>query len=424
MDILEIIDKKRLGKELTRDELFYSIDGFVQGQIPDYQMSSFLMAICINGMTEEEIFSLTDIMLHSGEVVDLSFIPGTKVDKHSTGGIGDKTTLVLAPLVSSLGVFISKMSGKGLGYTGGTIDKLASIDGLQTSISKEDLEKQIQNIGVVIAAQTGNLVPADKKLYALRDVSGTTSSIPLIATSIMSKKLASGADKFVIDVKVGNGALMKNLEDARKLATLMVKIGNQYGKKTICLLSAMDEPLGLAVGNGLEVQEAIDTLRGKGPKDLENLVLHLGSYMVHLASGMEIEDAKTQLLQKLYDGSAYNKFLELVKWQHGDVNHIAISSQTKEFISTEMGYIKKVDAEIIGKYVHDLGAGRKKEGDTIDYGVGIVLHKKVGDFVKKGESLATIYYTTNIDFAILKEAFVITEQVVSSPQLLYEIITF
>lgn len=422
MEMLEIIDKKRLGKELTKEELSYCINGFVKGDIPDYQMSSFLMAICIQEMSEKEVFALTDIMLHSGDIIDLSFISGSKVDKHSTGGIGDKTTLVLAPLVSSVGVFVSKMSGRGLGYTGGTIDKLEAIDGFQTAISKEELQRQIQNIGVAVASQTGNLVPADKKLYALRDVSGTTSSFSLIAASIMSKKLASGADKLVIDVKVGSGALMKCLEDARKLAHLMVKIGNHYGKKTICVLSSMDQPLGFAIGNGLEVQEAISTLKGCGPSDLEELVLTLGSYMVHLAKGDSLEGAREGLQAKLKDGSAYRKFLEMVTFQHGNISNIAVSSKTTELYSEKSGYVEKVDAAMVGKFVHSLGAGRKVEGDKIDYGVGVVLHKKVGDFVQKGDSLATIYYNSSYDVSLLKEAFQLRESVVSLPILLYEVI--
>lgn len=424
MDILEIIDKKRLGKKLTKEELHYSIDAFVKGEIADYQMSSLLMAICIQGMSEEEIFALTDIMLHSGDTVDLSFVDGTKVDKHSTGGIGDKTTLVLAPLVASLGIPISKMSGRGLGYTGGTIDKLESISGFQTSLSKEAFAQQVKSIGVAIASQTGNLVPADKKLYALRDVSGTTSSIPLIAASIMSKKLASGADDFVIDVKVGSGALLKSIEEARELAHLMVKIGNQYHKKTICILSAMDQPLGLSVGNGLEVQEAVDTLCGKGAADLENLVLTLGSYMVFLAKGLSLENAKKALYENLHNGKAYTKFLEMVSFQHGDIHNISISTKTRNFVSSKTGYIEKIDAQCIGKYVHSLGAGRKIEIDAIDYGVGLLLHKKVGDFVEKGEPLATIYYSHDVDTAILENAFVISEEPVLKPTLLYEVISF
>lgn len=422
MEMIEIIDKKRLGNVLTKEELFFCVDGFLKGKIPDYQMSSLLMAICINGMVEEEVFALTDIMLHSGDAMDLSFLPGEKIDKHSTGGIGDKTTLVLIPLVASTGVFISKMSGRGLGYTGGTIDKLESIAGFETALSKSHLEKQIGEIGVAIASQTGNLVPADKKLYALRDVSGTTSSIALIAASIMSKKLASGADKFVIDVKVGSGALMKNLEEAQKLANLMVKIGKRYGKETVCLLSAMEQPLGFAVGNGLEVKEAIETLKGKGPKDLEALVLSLGSYMVHLAKGISIEDAKKNLEEKLKDGSGYLKFLEMVKYQHGDIDKIAVSPKVVELRSPDDGYIEKLDAEVVGKYVHSLGAGRKTETDKIDYGVGIVLHKKIGDLVEKNETLATIYYNEKLqDLSFLERAFQIKKQKVEMPVLLYEV---
>ena len=310
MNIVEIINKKRLKQALTENEIKYVVKGYVDGLIKDYQMSSLLMAICLNGMNESEVFALTEAMLHSGDILDLSEIEGKKIDKHSTGGVGDKTTLILGPLVSSLGVNIAKMSGRGLGHTGGTIDKLESIPGFSTNMSFERFQNQVNDIHFALVGQMGNLVPADKKIYALRDVTGTVESIPLIASSIMSKKLASGADKIVIDVKVGEGALAKTLEEARTLATLRVKIGKQANKEVICVLSNMDEPLGTHIGNALEVQEAIEFLKGNYQKDVYNLVITLGTLMVQLGLDVEEDAAKKMLEKNIKNGQAYQKFLE------------------------------------------------------------------------------------------------------------------
>ena len=320
--MLDIIDKKRLGESLTKEEIEYVVKEYTNGNIPDYQMSALLMAICLNGMNEEETINLTDSFINSGEVIDTSNIKGVIVDKHSTGGVGDKTTLVLAPLLATLGYKVLKMSGRGLGFTGGTIDKLEAIQGYQVEEPFEKVEEEINSIGLAVISQTKNLVPADKKIYALRDVTSTVSSIPLIASSIMSKKIASGASTIVIDVKVGNGALLKNIEDARTLAKLMIKIGHSYQRKIICVLTNMDEPLGLAIGNSNEVLEAIDALNGKGPKDLMDLVKVLVSEILMANENISIEDAYAKIDEKINNKEAYNKFLEMVKYQGGDINSI------------------------------------------------------------------------------------------------------
>lgn len=419
-DILEIIEKKEQGLELTKGEIDYAIMGYVNDEIPDYQISSLLMAIKLKGMSDKEIIDLTDVMLHSGEILELGF---DSVDKHSTGGVGDKTTIVLAPLVAALGVKVAKMSGRGLGHTGGTIDKLESINGFETSMSLEELKNQVDEIGVALVGQMGNLCPADKKLYALRDVTGTVDSIPLIASSIMSKKLASGASKIVIDLKVGNGALMTNIEDARELARVMVKIGHLNGKETICVLTNMDEPLGYAVGNSLEILESIETLKGKGPSDLNDLVINLGALMVSLDKKMPVEDALEYVETTLKNNAGYEKFEEMVKYQHGNIDDIPVSKNTMEIVSKESGYIKSIDALKIGELARKLGAGRKTKEDVIDPGVGFVLHKKVSDKVEKGESLATVYYNEKlIPEADVFDCFEFSNMEVSKPTLIYEII--
>lgn len=419
-DILEIIEKKCSGNELTKAEIEFAVMGYVNDEIPDYQMSSLLMAIKLKGMTDKEVIDLTDVMLHSGDVLELGF---DSVDKHSTGGVGDKTTIVLAPLVGALGVKVAKMSGRGLGHTGGTIDKLESISGFETSMSLEDLKDQVSEIGVALVGQMGNLCPADKKIYALRDVSGTVGSIPLIASSIMSKKLASGASKIVIDLKVGNGALMTNIEDARELARLMVKIGNLFGRKTICVLTNMNEPLGFAVGNSLEVLESIETLKGNGPSDLNDLVINLGSLMLSLDKNMETLEAIEYVENALKNNSGYEKLLEVVKYQHGDIDKISVSNNIKEIVSPKSGYIKSINALKIGELARKLGAGRKTKDDVIDPGVGFVLHKKVSDKVEAGESLATVYYNDKIiPEADVLDCFEFSNMEVSKPTLIYEII--
>ena len=321
-NMLNIINKKRLGQILTKEEINYVVEKYVSGEIPDYQMSALLMAICINDMTDEETFNLTDAMINSGETLDLSGIQGSIVDKHSTGGVGDKTTLILAPIVASCGVKVCKMSGRGLGHTGGTIDKLESINGFNVNLSIEDAIKEVNKVGAVIVSQTGNLVPADKKIYALRDVSGTVESIPLIASSIMSKKIASGASSIVIDLKVGNGALIKNLEDAKHLSDLMIKIGKKYNRKVVCVLTNMDKPLGTSIGNALEVKEALEFLNGNRNKDLEEIIYKLASLMVSLGKNVSEEIALKEVKEKLNNKEALSKFYEIVKNQGGNIDDL------------------------------------------------------------------------------------------------------
>ena len=394
--ILEIINKKRLGKELSYKELDYFFNGYLNGDIADYQMSSLLMAICINGMTDEEIFALTKIFIDSGDILDFSDIPGIKVDKHSTGGIGDKTTLVIAPIVASLGVPVIKMSGRGLGYTGGTIDKLESIPGYRVDLSDEEIIKQVHDIGVVITGQTACLAPMDKVIYALRDVTGTVSSIPLIASSVMSKKIASGADKILIDIKVGNGALLQTKKDAEKLSDLMKKIGKVYNREVRCIISDMNTPLGKCIGNGLEVLEAIDILKGKEKdNNLYNLCIELSSEMVSMGLNISFDEAKELVIDSIANGSAYSKFTELVKSQNGNIEGIKVSNNTYKIKSKYNGTINKINPLELGKLSLSLGAGKINIKDKIDYGVGIKLNKLVGDTVKKGDVLATLYINNN-----------------------------
>ena len=328
MDILEIIEKKEKNEKLTKEELEFAVKGFLDGTIKDYQMSAFLTEIDLLGLSEEESIDLTNIMLNSGDKIKLDIKP--LADKHSTGGVGDKTTLIVAPLVASLGVNVAKMSGRGLGHTGGTIDKLESIKGFKTEMTLKEFESQVKKIGIALVGQMGNLVPADKKIYALRDVTGTVDSIPLIASSVMSKKLASGADVIVLDLKVGGGALVENLEEAKELGGLMVKIGNMNGKNTACLLTNMDQPLGYAVGNSLEVLESIETLKGNGPEDLNELVIKLSSLMVSLSKNITLEEAKAKVKENLFNGKGYEKFEEWIEAQGGDIATLKVASKTKE----------------------------------------------------------------------------------------------
>lgn len=391
--ILDIINKKRLGKELSYEELDFFFNGYLDGKVADYQMSSLLMAICINGMTDEEIYALTKIFIDSGDVLDFSDIPGIKVDKHSTGGIGDKTTLVIAPIAAACGVPIIKMSGRGLGYTGGTIDKLESIPGYRIDLTDEEIIKQVHEIGIVVTGQTGDLVPMDKVIYALRDVTSTVSSIPLIASSIMSKKIASGADKIIIDIKVGNGALLQTKEDAKKLSSLMKKIGSFYNREVHTIISDMNAPLGYAVGNSLEVLEAIDVLKGKEKDNhFVDLCIELASDMVSMGKNISIEEARDLVLDAIDSKKAYKKFLELVEYQHGDIKEIKVSENTYKIKAEKSGIIKKIDALEVGKLSLNLGAGKVSIKDKIDYTVGVKLNFEVGDVVDKGDVLATIYY--------------------------------
>lgn len=423
MTIIDIITKKRLNEELTRDEIKFFVNGYLDGSIKDYQMSSLLMAIVINGMSDRETIDLTDIMLHSGDVIDLSKIDGIIVDKHSTGGVGDKVTLVLGPLLASLGIKIAKMSGRGLGHTGGTIDKLESIKGFNTKISIDEFIEQVNKINIALVGQTGNLVPADKKIYALRDVTGTVSSIPLIASSIMSKKIASGADIILIDVKVGSGALIKNLDDARKLSNLMVKIGKAYRKPTICIITNMDEPLGYAIGNALEVEEAINTLKGNGPSDLLEVVITLCSIIIGAVKKIPNEEAKNLLFKQLNNGAAYKKFEELVKYQGGDIKSLKVSDKVFSIKSDKSGYISKIDAEALGEIAKLIGAGRNTLEDKIDYEVGLVLNKKVGDKVEKDEELLKVYLKDkDVSMTQILDCFQIDEELSNLPKLILDII--
>lgn len=398
MRMYDIIQHKRDNKELSGEEIQFFVEEYTAGNIPDYQAAALAMAIFFNGMTPEETAALTLAMAHSGDVMDLTPIKGVKVDKHSTGGVGDKTSLVLGPMVAALGVPVAKMSGRGLGHTGGTIDKLESFPGFQTGIPEQEFFDNVNRIGIAIAGQTGNLAPADKKLYALRDVTATVESIPLIASSIMSKKIAAGADVIVLDVKVGSGAFMKDEESAVKLADTMVRIGDAVGKKTMAVVSDMDEPLGYAVGNALEVKEAIDTLAGNGPQDLYELCLELGSHMVAGAGrAHNCEEAKEMLACTIKDGSALRKLAELVEAQGGnpeavyDTELLPKASIEYEYRADTKGYVSRIVCDIVGTSAMVLGGGRENKDSVIDLSVGIILEAKKGAYVHKGDVLARFY---------------------------------
>ncbi len=398
MLMVDVIRKKRDGGKLTKEEIDYFINGYVKGEIPDYQVSALMMAIFYKGMDDEETGELTQAMLHSGEKLDLSAINGFKVDKHSTGGVGDKTSLVLTPMVASLGVPVAKMSGRGLGHTGGTIDKLESFKGFTTSITNEQFINNVNKIGISIMGQTKDLAPADKLLYALRDVTATVDNMSLIASSIMSKKLAAGANGIVLDVKSGSGAFMKTDEDAFELAKKMVAIGKHAGVKAMAVISDMDQPLGRAVGNAIEVKEAIDTLKGNGPEDLVELCLTLGSHMVHMAGkASSVEEAREKLEESIKSGKALDKFADFIEAQGGsrdDVYHpenLPSASKTLEFEASGACYVASIMSEEVGIASLLLGGGRRSKEDVIDLSVGIYLHKKVGDKCEKGEKVATLY---------------------------------
>lgn len=398
MRMYDIIQHKRDNKELSGEEIQFFVKEYTAGNIPDYQAAALAMAIFFNGMTPEETAALTLAMAHSGDVMDLTPIKGVKVDKHSTGGVGDKTSLVLGPMVAALGVPVAKMSGRGLGHTGGTIDKLESFPGFQTGIPEQEFFDNVNRIGIAIAGQTGNLAPADKKLYALRDVTATVESIPLIASSIMSKKIAAGADVIVLDVKVGSGAFMKDEESAVKLADTMVRIGDNVGKKTMAVVSDMDEPLGYAVGNALEVKEAIDTLAGNDPQDLYELCLELGSHMVAGAGkAQNCAEAKEMLAGTIKDGSALRKLAELVEAQGGnpeavyDTELLPKASIEYEYRADTEGYVSRIVCDIVGTSAMVLGGGRENKDSVIDLSVGIVLEAKKGAYVHKGDVLARFY---------------------------------
>lgn len=432
MRMVDIIEKKRDGKELSTQEINFFIEGYTKGDIPDYQASALAMAIFFQDMTDRERTDLTRAMVNSGDTIDLSGIKDIKVDKHSTGGVGDTTTLVLAPLVASLGIPVAKMSGRGLGHTGGTIDKLESVKGFHVELTKEQFINLVNKNKLAVMGQSDNLTPADKKLYALRDVTGTVNSIPLIASSIMSKKIAAGADAIVLDVKTGNGAFMKTEKDAKELAHAMVRIGNHVGRKTIAIISDMSQPLGFAIGNALEVKEAIETLQGKGPQDLTDLVLTLGSQMVILArKAQTAKEARAMLKEAIDSGKAIAKFKEFLQNQGGDASIVDDTTklpQAKyqiELPALKSGYVSRIIADEIGVASMMLGAGRATKEDTIDLAVGLVLHKKVGNKVTEGESLLTIYSNrTNID-EIKQKLYnnIFIENTAKTPQLIHEIIT-
>lgn len=397
MNILDIIAKKRDSKELTKQEIEYFVKEYTVGNITDYQAAALIMAIYIKGMNDREITDLTLAMAHSGEVLDLSCFGENVVDKHSTGGVGDKVSIILLPIIASLGVPVAKMSGRGLGFTGGTVDKMESIPGYKTNISIKDFIEDVKKVGISMIGQTMNLAPADKKIYALRDAISCVENIPLIASSIMSKKIASGANKIVIDVTVGKGAFMKNKEDAQKLAEQMIRIGKLAGREVRCVLTPMDEPLGYAVGNSLEVIEAINFLKGNMPKDLKDVVLELGANMLQLAGkGENIEENKLKMLKNIENGAAFNKFEEMVKNQGGDISYLEDMTKFKKskytiaVVAEEDGIVKEINAEEIGKLACYLGAGRVNKDDKIEPDVGIVLNKKVGDKVMVNDFLAYI----------------------------------
>ncbi|EPH99930.1 pyrimidine-nucleoside phosphorylase [Enterococcus faecalis 13-SD-W-01] len=432
MRMVDLIEKKRNGDRLSKEEIDYIITNYTNGSIPDYQVSALLMAIFYEDMTNEEITNLTLAMAHSGDVIDLSVINGIKVDKHSTGGVGDTTTLILAPLVASVGVPVAKMSGRGLGYTGGTLDKLEAIPGFKIELSDETFIQLVNESNVAVIGQSGNLAPADKKLYALRDVTATVDSIPLIASSIMSKKIASGADAIVLDVTIGDGAFMKNIDDAKRLAKTMTSIGKLANRQTIAVISDMSEPLGEAIGNSLEVVEAIDTLKGNGPEDLLEMCYVLGSQMVVLAGKAETaEQARKMLEEALESGQALAKFKEMIQNQGGDPSivdapeKLLTAQHVIELPAEDSGVVSKIAAKELGIAAMMLGAGRKTKEDTIDHAVGLRLHKKVGDNVQKGESLLTIY-SNNPDIAdvskLLYQNIEISETA-EKPTLVHAIIT-
>lgn len=404
MRILDIIEKKKLGEELSKEEISFWIKGLCSGDIPDYQTSALLMAIRLKGMNQEETVNLCQEMVHSGDILDLSEIEGIKADKHSTGGVGDKTSLVLGPLVASCGLKIAKMSGRGLGHTGGTLDKLESISGLNIFLSEDEFKKQVAEIGIAIVGQTGELVPADKKLYALRDVTATVDSIPLISSSIMSKKLAAGSDTILLDVKYGKGAFMHTVEDAKKLAKTMISIGKSLGKNTMAMITDMNAPLGRTIGNALEIKEAVLTLKGQGEESFTEFIISAAKIMLMQGKITSDEaEADKMLRENIKNGKAFLKFKEMVRFQGGNVDQIddldllPKSKHIEDMKSKEEGYISKINSEELGILSMKLGGGRKKKEDKINYAVGIIMDKKVGDYVKIGDSLGQIHYDDLLD---------------------------
>ncbi|MGL5677268.1 MAG: pyrimidine-nucleoside phosphorylase [Cellulosilyticaceae bacterium] len=434
MRMYDIIEKKKYGKVLTKEEISFVIKGYTDGSIPDYQMSALLMAIYFQGMNNEETALLTQCMAESGEMLDLSSIEGIKVDKHSTGGVGDTTTMVLAPIVAAAGVPVAKMSGRGLGHTGGTVDKLESFPGFQVELPLEKFMANVNQYGIAVASQTGNLAPADKKIYALRDVTATVNNVSLIAASIMSKKIAAGSNAIVLDVKCGSGAFMKNLEDAKELAQTMVDIGKNVGRETIALVTDMSQPLSLAIGNSLEVIEAIETLKGNGPKDLVEVSEMLAAHMLMLAGKVAtVEEGKKLTQELITSGKAIAKMKEWISSQGGNaaaVDDYSLLPQAASQVAVQAehtGYVAAIDTEMVGKAALVLGAGRENKESVIDLGVGLMIHKKIGDYVDAGEAIATLYYNDaqklQAATEYLKEAYVVSEEVVTAPPLIYTVIS-
>ncbi len=429
MNINEIIEKKRDKKTLTKEEIKFFIDGYTKGEIPDYQISALLMAIYLNDMNTEETVNLTEAMMLSGEVINLDNVDGIKVDKHSTGGVGDKTTLIVGPIVSACGIPVAKMSGRGLGFTGGTVDKLNSIKNFKTEIDKESFINQVNDLGISIISQTGKIAPADKKIYALRDVTGTVGNISLIAGSIMSKKLAGGSDAIVLDVKCGKGAFMEDIESAKKLSKIMIDIGKAHGKNTIAVITDMNQPLGCAVGNSLEVIEAIEVLKGNGPKDLIELSLSLSALMLYAGGKADTLKKGKDMAQAVIDNKeALNKFKGLLKRQGADVSVVDDYSSfenaffNKNIRAEKSGYISEINAKIIGLSSQKLGAGRMSKEDDIDMASGVYLHKKVGDYVKEGEVIATIYADSkkklDLGYEFILKAWEIVEDKIDAKKLI------
>lgn len=423
MYVVDLINKKRNNLKFTKEEIKYIVDSYVSGEIKDYQMSSLLMAICINGLDSEETIYLTDCMLESGKTIDLSSVEGIKVDKHSTGGVGDKTTLIVAPIVASLNIPVAKFSGRSLGYTGGTIDKLESIPGFNVNIDIDKFIEQVKNINICLSTTTHDLVPADKKIYALRDVTGTVSSKSLIAASIMSKKLATGADKILLDVKYGRGALLNDVNDAIDLAKLMVYIGNSHGKETKALISNMNYPLGNMVGNALEIKEVIEVLNNRGNKDLRDLCVVLASYMVSMAKNIDFMSAQGEVLVSLKNGKAYEKFKELIKAQGGNIDMLKVSNNIIEVKTDKSGFINDIDALKIAELSLKLGAGRTTKDEQIDHSVGIEIVHNIGEYVNIGDVIARIYMTSKeIDTYSVNKAFIIENEKKIKEPIIYGII--
>ncbi len=431
--MVDVIERKRDGYALSEEEIAFFVRGYTDGKIPDYQAAALLMAIVLRGMDETETAILTDQMMHSGETIDLKKIHGIKVDKHSTGGVGDKTSLVLGPLVAACGGKLAKMSGRGLGHTGGTLDKMESIPGTRIALSDEEFTNQVKEIGIAIIGQTAEIDPADKKLYALRDVTATVESIPLIASSIMSKKLASGSDAILLDVKYGSGAFMKNVEDARKLAKAMVAIGDKLGRDTKAVITSMEEPLGFAVGNNLEVKEAIETLKGRGPQDLVELCKTAGALMLvqsHIAA--DKEEGERLIQEAIEKGKGFEKLKEFIGAQGGDVSYLddvskfPVAKYIHEITSPKAGYITRIDALGIGLSAMKLGAGRAELTDPIDYTAGIVLKKKVGDYVEEGDVLALAYTNKEGVAEVLRDiggCFLYSKKKKAAPALIKDIVS-